>query len=125
MELKPRGDQRWSTVIGKGTAHGATIATHHLGLGVCAPFQLPFERPNTPHAFFQRFLGMAIGLIDGLRGFTQIMEMTQLVRHTRQGLRHSGADGGLAVADDPNNRYRESLFHLLNKGCQILMGGGK
>lgn len=123
MELKPRGGQRWSTIIGKGTAHGATIAAHHLGLGVGAPFQLPFDRPNPPHAFFQRFLGLAIGLIDGLRGFTQIMEMTQLVRHTRQGLRHSGTDGGLAVADDPNKRHLESLLHLLNEVRQILVGG--
>jgi hypothetical protein len=58
---------------------------------------------------------MAIGLIDGLRGFTQIMEMTQLMRHTRQGLRHSRADGGLAVADDPYNRHVERLLHLLNE----------
>lgn len=115
MELKPRGRQRWAAIIGQGTAHGATIAAHYLGLGVCAPVQLPFNRPHTPHVFFQRFLGMAIGLIDGLRGFTQIMEMTQLMRHTRQGLRHSRADGGLAVADDPYNRHVERLLHLLNE----------
>ena len=52
MELKPRGSQRWSAIIGEGTAHGATIAAHHLGLGICAPFQVPFDRPNTSHAFF-------------------------------------------------------------------------
>ena len=123
MELKPRGGQRWSTIIGKGTAHGAPIAAHHLGLGVGAPGQLPCERPNPPHAFFQRFLGMASGLIDGLRGFTQIMEMTQLVRHTRESLRHSGTDGRLAVADDSNNRHLESLLHLVNEVRQILVGG--
>ena len=111
MELKPRGRQRWAALIGKGTAHGATLAPPHLGLGVCAPFQVPFERPHTPHAFFQHFLGMALGLIAGLRGFTPIMELTPLVRHTRQGLRHSRADGGLAVADAPPNRHVERLLY--------------
>jgi hypothetical protein len=66
---------------------------------------------------------MAIGLIDGLRGFTQIMELTQLVRHPRQGLRHSRADGGLAVADAPHNRHVERLLYLLKEGRQIRVGG--
>ena len=34
-----------------------------------------------------------------------VMEMTQLVRHTRQGLRHSRADGGLAIRDNPDNGH--------------------
>jgi hypothetical protein len=123
MELKPRGGQRWSTIIGKGTARGATIAAHHLGLGGGAPFQWPCERPHPPHAFFQRFLGRAIGLIEGLGGFTPIMAMTQRVRHTRQGLRHSGTAGGLAVADAPNKRHLERLLHLLNEVRQLLVGG--
>lgn len=123
MELKPRGSQRWSAIIGEGTAHGATIAAHHLGCRVGAPFQLPFDRPNPPHAFFQHFLGMAIGLIDGLRGFTQVVEMTQLVRHAREGRRHSGADRGLAIADDSNNRHLERLLYLLDEVRQILVGG--
>jgi hypothetical protein len=66
---------------------------------------------------------MAIGLIDGLRGCTQRMAMTPLVRHTRQGLRHSGTAGGLAVADDPNKRHLERLLPLLHEVRQILVGG--
>jgi hypothetical protein len=71
----------------------------------------------------QDFLGMAIGFIDGLGGFTQIMELTQLVRHIRQSLRHGRTDGGLAVRDDPDNGHRESPLHLLDQVCQIVMGG--
>jgi hypothetical protein len=55
---------------------------------------------------------MAVGFIDRLGGFTQIMEMTQLVRHPRQGLGHGGTDGGLAVSDDPDHGYLEGLLHL-------------
>jgi hypothetical protein len=40
------------------------------------------------------------------------MELTQLVRHIRQGLGDSGTDGGLAVRDDPDHRHLERLLHL-------------
>jgi len=66
---------------------------------------------------------MAVGFIDGLGGFTQIMKLTPLVRHARQGLCHGRADGGLAVRDDPNNGYLERLLHLLDEVCQIVLGG--
>jgi len=55
---------------------------------------------------------MAVGFIDGLGGFTQIMEMTQLVRHGRQSLSHGSTDGGLAVRDDPDYGYLKRLLHL-------------
>jgi hypothetical protein len=40
------------------------------------------------------------------------MEMTQLVRHVRQGLGHGSTDGGLAVRDDPDYGHLERLLHL-------------
>ena len=66
---------------------------------------------------------MAIGFIDGLGSFTQVMELTQLVRHARQGLCHGGTDGGLAVRNDPDNGHREGLLHLLDQVGQIVVGG--
>ena len=64
---------------------------------------------------------MAVSFIDGLRGFTQIMELTQLVRYARQGLRHGRADGGLTVCDDPDNGHLESPLHLLDQLCKIIL----
>jgi hypothetical protein len=113
MEDEPGGGQRWPAIIREGTADGATIAAHDLSFGVRAPFQFAFNRPDATHPLFQGFLGMAIGFIDGLGGFTQIMEMTQLVRHVRQGLGHGSTDGGLAVRDDPDYRHLERLLHLV------------
>jgi hypothetical protein len=66
---------------------------------------------------------MALGLRAGLRSCTQIMALTPVVRHPRQGLRHRGADGGLAVGDDTNQRHVESLLPLLNEVRQLLVGG--
>jgi hypothetical protein len=112
MEDEPGGGQRGPAIIREGTAYGATIAAHDLCFGVRAPFQFAFNRPDATHLFFQGFLGMAIGFIDGLGGFTEIMEMTQLVRHVRQGLGHGSPDGGLAVRDDPDYGHLERLLHL-------------
>jgi len=123
MELEPRGRQRWVAIVGEGAAHRATVAPHDFRLVVGTSLTLPFYRTDAAHPLFQDFLGMAIGFIDGLGGFTQIMELTQLVRHARQGLCHGGTDGGLAVRDGPDNGHRESLLHLLDQVCQIVVGG--
>ena len=123
MELEPRGRQRWVAIVGEGAAHRATGAPHDFRFGVGTPRTLPVKRTAAPHPLFQDFLGMAIGFIDGLGGFTQIMELAQLGRHARQGLCHGGTDGGLAVRDAPDNGHRESLLHLLDQVCQIVVGG--
>jgi hypothetical protein len=66
---------------------------------------------------------MAIGVIDGLGGFTPIMELTPWVRHARQGLCHGGTAGGLAVRDAPDHGPLESLLPLLDQVCQSVVGG--
>jgi hypothetical protein len=48
---------------------------------VGTPLKLPFNGPNAPYMLFECLLGMAIGVIDRLGGFAEIMEVTQLVRH--------------------------------------------
>ena len=100
MEREPRGRQRWGAIVGEGAAHRATVAPHDFRLGVGTPLHLPFQRTDAPHPLFQDFLGMAIGFIDGLGSFTQIMELTQLVRHIREHLRNGTADRQLAVRND-------------------------
>jgi hypothetical protein len=112
MEDEPGGGQRWLAIIREGTAYGATRAAEDLRFGVRARFQYAFNRPDATHPLFQDFLGMAVGFIDGLGGFTQIMELTPLVRHVRQGLGHGSPDGGLAVRDDPDDGDLERLLHL-------------
>jgi hypothetical protein len=107
MELEPRGRQRWGAIVGEGAAHRATVAPHDFRLAVGPPLKLPFQRTDAPQPLFQGFLGMAIGFINGFGGFTQIMELTQLVRHVRQGLGHSGTDGGLAVRDESREMLGE------------------
>ena len=112
MEDEPGGGQRWPAIIHEGTAYGAPIAAHDLRCGVRAPFQFTCNRPDATHPLFQGFLGVAVGFRDGLGGFTQIMEMTQLVRHGRQGLGHGSTDGGLAVRAAPDYGHLECLLHL-------------
>ena len=113
MEREPGGGQGWSPIISQGAAYGATIAAHDLSLRVRAFFEFAFDGPDATHPLFQGFLGMAVGFIDRLGGFTQIMEMAQLVRHARQSLGHGGTDGGLTVRDDPDHGHLERLLHLV------------
>jgi hypothetical protein len=76
MELEPRGRQRWAAIVGEGAAHRATVAPHDFRLVVGTSLKLPYYRTDAPHPLLQDFLGMAIDCIDGLGGFTQIMELT-------------------------------------------------
>jgi hypothetical protein len=76
MEEEPGGGQRRPAIIREGTAYSATIAAHDLSFGVRAPFQFAFDGADATHPLFQDVLGMAVGVIDGLSGFTQIMELT-------------------------------------------------
>jgi hypothetical protein len=78
MELAPRGRSRWVAIVGEGAAHRATGAPHDFRLGVGTPRILPFQRTDAPHPLVQAFLGMAIGVIDGLGSFTPIMERTRM-----------------------------------------------
>ena len=112
MEREPGGGQGGPAIIREGAAYSATIAAHDLSLWVRAPFQFACDGPDAPYPLFQRFLGMAVRFIDRFGGFTQIMELTQLVRHIRQGLGHGGPDGGLAVRDDPDHGHLERLLYL-------------
>src|SRR5438477_2541053 len=112
MQREPRGRQRGAAIVGEGAAHCATVAPHDFRLVVGTPLTLPFERTDATHPLFQAFLGMAIGFRDGLGGFTQRMALTPLVRHSRQGLRHGGTDGGLAIRDGCSRCYLKPLIKL-------------
>ena len=123
MQREPRGRQRGAAIVGEGATHCATGAPHDFRLVVGTPRTLPCERTDATHPLFQAFLGLTIGFRDGLGGFTQRMELTPLVRHIRQGLRHGCTDGGWAVRDDPDHGHLERLLHLLNHVCQSVVGG--
>jgi hypothetical protein len=123
MELEPRCRQRWAASVGEGAPHRTTGAPHDFRLVVGTSLKLPFSRTDAPHLLFQDVLGMAIGVRDGLGGFTPRRARTPLGRHARQGLCHGGTDGGLAVRDAPDKGPLESLLPLLDQVCQIVVGG--
>jgi hypothetical protein len=55
---------------------------------------------------------MAVGVLEGLGGFTQIRDMTPWGRPVRQGLGHGRTEGGLAGSDAPAYGPLERLLHL-------------
>ena len=80
MELEPGSRQRRSAIVGERTPDGATVAPNDLGLGIGMSLHGPFQGAHTADVFFEDLLGMAVGLIDRLGRFVQVVKVTQLVR---------------------------------------------
>jgi len=59
-----------------------------------------------PRTFFlQRDLGVAVGLEDRPGRLAEVVELAELVGHARERRGDRIADRGLAVGDDPGDRY--------------------
>ena len=101
MEFEPRGVQGRAAIVREGTAHGRTVAPHDFGLRVTPSCEAPFNGAYPADTLFQFFLGMAVGLIDGLGCLAEVMEVTELVRHLGEHVGDSAADGQLAIRDHP------------------------
>jgi hypothetical protein len=107
---------------GEGTPDGATVAPAHLGFAITPPCQTPFYGAHPTDMLLQCFLRMPVSLVDGLCGFAEVMEVTQLVGHIREHSCDGTADGELAVRNDAYNRDRHGLPHRPEQACQVLLG---
>ena len=65
---------------------------------------------------------MAVGFLNGLRGFMEIMEVTELVRHREEHLRDGTADGQLAICNDADNRHLHGLTRRPKQDGQVRLG---
>jgi hypothetical protein len=81
VELETGSRQRWAAIIGEGTPDRAAVPSDDLGLGIGASLHGPFQRAHATDVFFEDLLGMAVRLVDGFRGFLEVMKVTELVRH--------------------------------------------
>jgi hypothetical protein len=122
VEFESRGVQGGASIIRESTAHGRTVAPHDFGFRVTPAFEAPFDGADPADTLFQFFLGMAVGVINGLRGLTEIMEVTQLVWHIGEHLRDGTADGQLAVRHDADNRHRQGLTHCPEQYGEVRVG---
>ena len=94
---------------------------HRLGLGVLLPFQRSLDGAYPTYELFQCGLGMSIGLKNGFGGFTQIMELAELMGHPWQQLGDGLANRLLAVGDHPSDRYRQRCSDLTHQGGEIFL----
>ena len=85
-------------------------------------FEAPFDGAYPTDPLFQFFLGMAVGVINGLRRLAEIMEVTELVWHIGEYLRDGTADGQLAVRNDADNRHRHVLTHCPEQYGEVRLG---
>jgi hypothetical protein len=113
--------QRRVTIVGEGTAYGQTIGAGGLGRGIRARVELPFERAHAPHLFLELLLGMAIGFVDGLGRFAEVVELAPLMGNPRQGRTNGAANGVLAIGEHRLDGDRQRLLHFAQQGGQILL----
>jgi hypothetical protein len=81
VELETGSRQRWSAIVREGTPDSAAVSSYDLGLGSGASLHGSFKGAHATDVFFEDLLGMAVRLVDGFRGFLEVMEVTELVRH--------------------------------------------
>ena len=85
---------------------------HHLRGFVFPAFNASFDRTHPTHLFLQFLLGMPVHLVQRTGGLTQVMEVTQLMRHTRQRLPDGIADRMLAVRHHCDDGHLEGISHF-------------
>jgi len=125
VEFESRGFQGWASIIREGTPHGRTGAPHDFGFGITPSFEAPFHGAHPTDPLFACFLGMAIGVINGLRRLAEIMAVTQLVWHIGAHLRDGPADGPLAVRHHADERHLHGLPHGPEQCGEVWLGRGQ
>jgi len=75
VELETSSRQRWSAIISEGTPDSAAVASYDLGLGTGASLHGPFQGAHATDVFFEDLLGMAVRLVDGFRGFLEVIDI--------------------------------------------------
>src|SRR3982751_2785692 len=108
VQPQARSLERWPAVVGQGAAYRRAVALHDLRLRVAPALDLAVDRSDPTHHLLQLFLGMPVGLKDRQGGFTQVVEMAQLVRHVGPDLANGKPDRMLAVADHADDRNPNS-----------------
>jgi hypothetical protein len=93
------------TIIGQGRAHCLTVSLHHF-IGHVVSVVLTFERSHSSHLFLQLFLGMAICIIDLLRGFFEIVKMAESVCDLWKHGGYGFTNRVLSIAHDPSYRHK-------------------
>jgi hypothetical protein len=93
-------------VVGQRGAHREAVAPAGGGVGRVDRFEDAFERADAAQALLELLLGVAVGRVDGLRGFAEVVELTQLVRHAGEHRPDGGLNRRLPVGDDAPDRHR-------------------
>ena len=83
VEFEPRSRKRRTAIVSKSATHGQTILANNCGLVIGAFLDSTLKVADTPRLLFQLLFGLAVCLIDWLGGFSKVMKVAQLVRHSR------------------------------------------
>jgi hypothetical protein len=74
-----------------GVQHGCAVTPDDRGYWVVLPFETPFDGAYPADPLLEFFLRMPVRLVDGFRGFMEVMKVTELMRHLGEGVGHGTA----------------------------------
>lgn len=123
MQRESRSDQGGTPIGSQGAPDRTAVAAEPLGFRVCPAGQLSFDGADPTDTRFQRFFGMAVRRIDGLGGLTEIVDMTQLRGHRREGRGHGTPDRQWASRDDADDGDAQGRAHRLQQDRPVVLGG--
>ena len=123
MEQEPGQVERRLGVVGQRRAQGQAVAAHRLGLRVVARRHAALNVPDAPRVLLEIGFGRRISSRDRLRPggthFFKVVELAELVRHSRQDLLDGETDRLLCIRDDGVDRDRESILDLTQQRGEV------
>ena len=125
MPLESRGDEWRVPISSERTAPRTAIAAHALGFRVRARFQLAVNGADPADPLLQFLLGVAVGLIDGLGSFADVVTVAPLVGDIWQGCGDGTADRGWAIGDNAHHGHAQRLSDSVNQVREVILRGGQ
>ena len=106
-----RGVQGGASILRAGTPHGRPGAPQDVGCGLTPSCEAPCPGAPPTDPLFAGLLGMALGVIHGLRRLAARRAVPQVVWHIGAPLRDGPAEGPWAVRHQADERHLHGLPH--------------
>ena len=125
MACASRGVQGGAAILRAGTPHGRPGAPQDVGCGLTPSCEAPCPGAPPTDPLFAGLLGMALGVIHGLRRLAARRAVPQVVWHIGAPLRDGPAEGPWAVRHQADERHLHGLPHGPAQGGKVWRGRGQ
>jgi hypothetical protein len=85
-------------------------------------FETPFAGADPTDTLLAFLLRLPVRLVEGLRGFMEVMDVTEVVRHRGSSLGYGAAHREVPIGDHSCRGHSDSLLDLCEEGRAVLLG---